>query len=88
MARKISSAWFLDFGWGSVGTVDASFDMYLTFDLNVGFTKPCLQHVNRAAKLFNPKVLSVGQRVCQAAFKALRKDTVSTQAMVNTPQEW
>ncbi len=39
-ARKISSARFVDFGWESVGTINASFDIHLTFDLNVGFAMP------------------------------------------------
>lgn len=40
IARKISSARLVDFGWESVGTFDASFDISLTFDLNVGFATP------------------------------------------------
>lgn len=40
MARKISSARFMDFGWESVGTPDAIFDISLTSDLNVGFATP------------------------------------------------
>lgn len=40
MARKISSARFADFGWESVGTVDGSFDISLTFDMNIGVATP------------------------------------------------
>lgn len=39
-ARKISSARFIEFGLESVGTTDASFDISLTFDLDIGFATP------------------------------------------------
>lgn len=38
--ERISRARFTDAGWISVGTIDASFEVSLTFDLSIGFTTP------------------------------------------------